>query len=438
MSTSNSDKLLKSKRERESTKTDKSSKKSQNSKLKSSKKTPKKEKKEKDNINSEDYDSDEDNPEVNKQENSLGQLTRNFLKYIKNKGRVNININDLEKDLDVKKRRIYDITNVLQGIGYIEKKGKNEISWIKNCKDQNQNKSKISDSYISNCNKLKLEYEDLKKEDKENDDKLNKYREEFNLLSERKDFHKYGYITFKDIKNLSKDDNLDFLIIKASKGTVINVIDDEESKKAYTKIKNQMESGKIQKNEIVLTTLENLHHIFLYSKNEQLKIYKVQNGEINETIKNKQIGWENAINNSLISKNNSINFNEDKNITNIKNNNIIFKDKDTIGKNDNILNIKDNNIKSNIFNFEAKIKPNNNSFSPKISENSHKIRANNNSLSTNKNTNNMHIFTFGNEQESSINNSDNFLFGFNLNKNTNTDEIKDKKKNNLGISSIFK
>ena len=34
--------------------------------------------------------------------------------------------------------------------------------------------------------------------------------------------------------------------------------------------------------------------------------------------------------------------------------------------------------------------------------------------------------------------SDNFLFGFNLNKNINTDEIKDKKKNNLGISSIFK
>ena len=438
MSTSNSNKLLKSKRERGSTKTEQSSKKGQNSKIKSSKKTPKKEKKEKDNIKLEDCDLDEDNPEENKQENSLGLLTRNFLQYIKNKGRVNININDLEKDLDVKKRRIYDITNVLQGIGYIEKKGKNEISWIKNCKDQNQNNSNISDSYISNCNKLKLEYEDLKKEDKENDDKLNKYREEFNLLSGRKDFHKYGYITFNDIKNLSKDDNLDFIIIKASKGTVINVIDDEESKKAYTKIKNQMESGKIQKNEILLTSLENLHHIFLYSKNEQLKIYRVQNGEINETIKNKQIGGENKINNSLISNNNSIIFNEDKNLTNIKNNNIIFKDKKNIGKNNNILNIKDNNIKSNIFNFEAKIKSNNNSFSPTIKENAHNIKANNNSLSTNKNTNSKQIFTFGNEQESSNNNSDNFLFGFNLNKNINTDEIKDKKKNNLGISSIFK
>ena len=410
MSTSNSNKLLKSKRERGSTKTEQSSKKGQNSKLKSSKKTPKKEKKEKDNIKLEDCDLDEDNPEENKQENSLGLLTRNFLQYIKNKGRVNININDLEKDLGVIKRRIYDITNVLQGIGYIEKKGKNEISWTKNYKDEYQNNSNISDSYISNCNKLKLEFEDLKKEDKENDDKLNKYREEFNLLSGRKDFHKYGYITFKDIKNLSKDDNLDFLIIKASKGTVINVIDDEESKKAYTKIKNQMESGKIQKNEKLLTTLENLHHIFLYSKNDQLKIYKVQNGEINETIKNKQIGGENKINNSLI-LNNNINYNEDKNLTNIKNN-IIFKDKETIGKKDNILNINKNMNKSNIFNFDGNLKLNNNILPSKINETSNIIKTNNNSMSANKNSNNKQIFTFGNEQQISNNNSDNFLFGF--------------------------
>ena len=438
MSTSNSNKLLKSKRERGNSKAEQTSKKNQNTKLKSSKKSSKKGKIEKDNIKSIDGDLDEENQEENKQENSLGQLTRNFLQYIKNKGRVNININDLVNDLRVMKRRIYDITNVLQGIGYIEKKGKNEISWTKNNKDQYQNNSNLSDNYTSNINKLKLEFEDLKKEDKENEDKLNKYREEFSLLSGRKDFHKYGYITFNDIKNLSKDDNLDFIIIKASKGTVINVIDDEESKKAYTKIKNQMESGKIQKNEKLLTTLENLHHIFLYSKNEQLKIYKVQNGEIGETIKNRQISGEIKINNSLISNDNSFNFNEEKNLTN-KKNNIIFKDKETIGKNDNILNINKNlNKSNNIFSFEENIKLNTNLFSSKINETSNNIQNYNNSMSTNKNTNSKHIFTFGNEQQNSNNNSDNFLYGFNLNKNTNNDEIKEKKINNLGISSIFK
>jgi hypothetical protein len=32
--------------------------------------------------------------------------------------------------LGIQKRRIYDITNVLEGIGYIEKLGKNLMQWV--------------------------------------------------------------------------------------------------------------------------------------------------------------------------------------------------------------------------------------------------------------------------------------------------------------------
>jgi hypothetical protein len=48
-------------------------------------------------------------------ENSLGELTKNFINYIREQGQKEININDLVKKLKVKKRRIYDITNVLEG-----------------------------------------------------------------------------------------------------------------------------------------------------------------------------------------------------------------------------------------------------------------------------------------------------------------------------------
>ncbi len=51
-----------------------------------------------------------------RQENSLDELTRDFIQYVKETKNVLININDVVMKLKVKKRRIYDITNVLEGI----------------------------------------------------------------------------------------------------------------------------------------------------------------------------------------------------------------------------------------------------------------------------------------------------------------------------------
>jgi hypothetical protein len=48
-------------------------------------------------------------------ENSLGVLTRKFVKLIKNSPELTLDLNDAVKQLDVQKRRIYDITNVLEG-----------------------------------------------------------------------------------------------------------------------------------------------------------------------------------------------------------------------------------------------------------------------------------------------------------------------------------
>jgi hypothetical protein len=50
-----------------------------------------------------------------RQENSLGELTKSFINFIREQGNKEININELVKKLKVKKRRIYDITNVLEG-----------------------------------------------------------------------------------------------------------------------------------------------------------------------------------------------------------------------------------------------------------------------------------------------------------------------------------
>ena len=50
-----------------------------------------------------------------RKENSLDELTRDFIQYVKDTKNIKLNLNDIVKKLNVKKRRIYDITNVLEG-----------------------------------------------------------------------------------------------------------------------------------------------------------------------------------------------------------------------------------------------------------------------------------------------------------------------------------
>ncbi|KAL5678540.1 hypothetical protein ACJX0J_014671, partial [Zea mays] len=61
-------------------------------------------------------------------DSSLGLLTK-FLNLLKGAPGGIVDLNNAAETLEVQKRRIYDITNVLEGIGLIEKKLKNNIRW---------------------------------------------------------------------------------------------------------------------------------------------------------------------------------------------------------------------------------------------------------------------------------------------------------------------
>ncbi|KAL3850265.1 hypothetical protein ACJIZ3_012147 [Penstemon smallii] len=62
-------------------------------------------------------------------DNSLGILTKKFTNLLKHAEDGILDLNEAAKTLEVQKRRIYDITNVLEGIGLIEKTVKNRILW---------------------------------------------------------------------------------------------------------------------------------------------------------------------------------------------------------------------------------------------------------------------------------------------------------------------
>jgi sugar-specific transcriptional regulator TrmB len=112
----------------------------------------------------------------------------------------------------VQKRRIYDITNVLEGIGLIQKISKNKIQWTADFKDV------YTQNYI---NQLHKRFTELEIEEQELDKLISlKEKETSELL---KNNLQYSYIYYNDIKQLpeARDDTI--LAIKAPIGTKMEV-----------------------------------------------------------------------------------------------------------------------------------------------------------------------------------------------------------------------
>ncbi len=115
-------------------------------------------------------------------DSSLGLLTKKFIRLLeKNNGKVDLNSAAIH--LNVQKRRIYDITNVLEGVGFIEKSNKNRICWTLFLIDVRGSKLRpgatLSDYEIeverltTENNKLKKEFEMTYQSNQELDKELN-------------------------------------------------------------------------------------------------------------------------------------------------------------------------------------------------------------------------------------------------------------------------
>jgi transcription factor E2F3 len=199
----------------------------------------------------------------------------------------------------VKKRRIYDITNVLQGIGYLQKSGKNEIVWINPSKNQNLSKKKLFHQKNQKKNNDEQEIEEI-------ENKINTNTEQLNSLKTNLELAKLRYLTIDDFKEYSIKNQNDLLVIKVNKDTSMNIIDQKDCIEAYHTVKQQINQKERDNNELLLDILNRKNQIYFESKNNDgLSFYFVRKGEIKET--------------------NSKEFNDNKNKANIfnKNKNII-------------------------------------------------------------------------------------------------------------------
>lgn len=154
-------------------------------------------------------------------DSSLGLLTKKFINLIKHAEDGILDLNKAADTLEVQKRRIYDITNVLEGIGLIEKKLKNRIQW----KGVDVSKPGEVDDSLSG---LQEEVENLNLEERSLDKRIREMQEKLRGLSEDEDNQKWLFVTEEDIKNLPCFQNETLIAIKAPHGTTLEVPDPDE------------------------------------------------------------------------------------------------------------------------------------------------------------------------------------------------------------------
>ncbi|XP_073012827.1 transcription factor E2FA-like isoform X1 [Typha latifolia] len=155
-------------------------------------------------------------------DSSLGLLTKKFINLLKHAHDGILDLNKAAETLEVQKRRIYDITNVLEGIGLIEKKLKNRIRW-KGLDDSRP--GEVNDDVSI----LQAEVENLTLQERGLDDHISEMRDKFRELTEDENNQKWLYVTEDDIKGLPCFQDETLIAIKAPHGTTLEVPDPDEA-----------------------------------------------------------------------------------------------------------------------------------------------------------------------------------------------------------------
>ncbi|CAO2825171.1 unnamed protein product [Amaranthus hypochondriacus] len=155
-------------------------------------------------------------------DSSLGLLTKKFINLIKQAEDGILDLNKAADTLDVQKRRIYDITNVLEGIGLIEKKLKNRIQW----KGLDVSRPGEVDESVTS---LQADVENLSMEERRLDEQIREMQERLREISEDENNQKWLFVTEEDIKGLPCFQNETLIAIKAPHGTTLEVPDPDEA-----------------------------------------------------------------------------------------------------------------------------------------------------------------------------------------------------------------
>lgn len=160
--------------------------------------------------------------EKTRYDTSLGLLTKKFIQLLSQSPDGVLDLNKAAEVLKVQKRRIYDITNVLEGIHLIKKKSKNNVQWM-GCSLSEDG------GMLAQCQGLSKEVTELSQEEKKLDELIQSCTLDLKLLTEDSENQRLAYVTYQDIRKISGLKDQTVIVVKAPPETRLEVPDPIES-----------------------------------------------------------------------------------------------------------------------------------------------------------------------------------------------------------------
>ncbi|XP_030565208.1 transcription factor E2f1 isoform X1 [Drosophila novamexicana] len=168
----------------------------------------------------------------NRADTSLGILTKKFVDLLQESPDGVVDLNDASTRLSVQKRRIYDITNVLEGIGILEKKSKNNIQW------------RGGQSLVSSERSRHIEAECERLEQRENElnTLIDQMRGELAEISQEvENIGGMAYVTQNDLLNVDLFKDQIVIVIKAPPEAKLVLPNTKLPREIYVKAENSGE-----------------------------------------------------------------------------------------------------------------------------------------------------------------------------------------------------
>ncbi|XP_038659597.1 transcription factor E2F1-like isoform X2 [Scyliorhinus canicula] len=160
--------------------------------------------------------------EKTRYDTSLSLITKRFIQLLAQSPDGVLDLNWAAQALEVQKRRIYDITNVLEGIKLISKKSKNHIQWL-------GGHQFLDGEVLAQYQALVKEIAELDENDRKLEELIQSCTLQLKLLTEDSESQRFAYVTCQDLRSIEDLAEEMVMVIKAPADTKLQVTDPSEA-----------------------------------------------------------------------------------------------------------------------------------------------------------------------------------------------------------------